>query len=1233
MTVRQSTPGRSGPSRLQKPASEQPGNSWRYLYQRLSEKEFQQLCGALLRLANPGVRCYPVGMSDGGKDAAVAGDGGAVIYQVKWTSKTERDPVAWLKHAVDGEWSNIERLVAEENATTYYLMTSVAGTSVPKTGTMDKLDREMEVFSKRLGIHMIPFWQADIDSMVDNAPDATKWSYANMLAGHDLIRYLIYGSQVEGRAAEMRTTLLKVMATQWNDDAKIKFSQVEMDHINIVDLYVDVAEEQESPPLNARALAPRHNVGSHGTVDYLSETDVPLTLIRGEPGQGKSTVTQYLCQVHRAAILPEEDVLRGRPPEHTARQPKLTFRVDLRDYATWLSGRDPYGEDDQSVKAQRRRGAAASVDGFLADYCAFYSGGRGVSVEQIQDVLDRYPVLIVFDGLDEVADRTARQTVVTEIDRLAHRLGAIGQRQFQIVVTTRPNATGLPEPSADIFESIRLQPFSPKLRQTYLRKWAAANGLEPRKRRLLARLFLGNAAEDHIAQLAVNPMQLTILLYLVNTLGEAIPTARTPLYTAYLQTLLSREIDNHQIAHDHIPYVQETTAYLGWRMHSGVETNSNAGRMNIKHIKRAMLVYLDEVEGPTELVDTLFSAVSDRFWALSSKAEETFEFSVQPVREYFAASFLAKYASAEGHAALKQDVLRELMDSAYWLNTARFYAGFADHNELAGLVYGLRDGLEAGLHPLQSRVTCWSLLADGIFSANRRVQRDAAQLLSDNLSVRLLARGNHDGVNFERLDANRGGDELATAFITAIEKNPAHALTIERAALLQRLGVERERASAWWSPRMQAALGTEDEATWLTIGAATGLVHLTATAADYLALSSTQARRAALAIGANPTFGKHQSTTLLRAVLDGQVTDVPAASTSEAGDLLRAVRPQHFMSLAKDSVDSPVFTIATGHYAETAADRRNRSSVFARLNRLDTRYQKVQRAATFRRGETGTTAPWQNTAREIAAIHEPCWLAAEIAVLGAATQNTRTGGNISQNGAAGGPAIDYGVFVHQVRAARSNTGWWSAQHDIYPDELSRRTWALALVAVADEAVVRTNLPALNRHLRELDADTFRTTADSSSRLGISGIGRRLSPAILADITDYSARTLALICHHTARLSDLDPLTPLPLASLIEMLDADSAQWPALRALTARMLAAPSAELLDGLRAAGPLSVVDVPTNTAGLDTPFTTAILNSPADFPIAWVVAAERWHSQSTKQRPMSSIAAQRSWVPELSN
>ncbi|MFB7949194.1 hypothetical protein ACFC6L_30260 [Kitasatospora phosalacinea] len=60
--------------------SEQTG---RYHYERLGEKPFQQLCNALLAHCFPDMRCYPVGHSDGGRDAVLPEDGKpATIFQV-----------------------------------------------------------------------------------------------------------------------------------------------------------------------------------------------------------------------------------------------------------------------------------------------------------------------------------------------------------------------------------------------------------------------------------------------------------------------------------------------------------------------------------------------------------------------------------------------------------------------------------------------------------------------------------------------------------------------------------------------------------------------------------------------------------------------------------------------------------------------------------------------------------------------------------------------------------------------------------------------------------------------------------------------------------------------------------------------------------------------------------------------------------------------------------------------
>ena len=183
------------------PATEQPGNSFRYLYWRLSEHEFQQLCSALLRLKYESVRCFPVGMADEGIDAIAAG---SIIFQVKWSSKLLQDPVAWLGKAIEGERSKIIRLVREKRISRYILMTSVAGTTTGLgTGSIQRLEKQLNKYSEEIGVPVECWWQSDIDAEVEAAPDSLKWSYQEMLAGMDAVRCFIHGSQVEGLAARM----------------------------------------------------------------------------------------------------------------------------------------------------------------------------------------------------------------------------------------------------------------------------------------------------------------------------------------------------------------------------------------------------------------------------------------------------------------------------------------------------------------------------------------------------------------------------------------------------------------------------------------------------------------------------------------------------------------------------------------------------------------------------------------------------------------------------------------------------------------------------------------------------------------------------------------------------------------------------------------------------------------------------------------------------------------------
>jgi hypothetical protein len=778
-------------SRTEKSATEQPGNSFRYLYWRLSDHEFQQLCGALLKHKYDPVRCFAVGMADRGTDALSHGD---IVYQVKWSSKLQRDPSTWLRAAIEEERDNIVRL-ADEGASRYILMTSVAGTTTANnTGSAQKLDAELHEYTREFGLPVQCWWQADIDAEVDMAPDAIKWSYQEMLAGSDAIRYLIEGSGVDTQAAAMRTTMLNLMARQWREDSRVKFSQLDLDRVDLIDLFVDVEASLVARPLNVteRFSADQNYEihGREGAASYLLKTTAPLTYLLGVPGQGKSTLSQYLCQAHRAAILPGDmyGEIDGYPI--TVSDPKMPIRIDLKDFASWLDGRNPFAEDDDHSRLpkKKRPGPGGSLEQFLALFCQIKSGGRRVTVEQIQSLLQRYPCLLVLDGLDEIAEPSLRRLAADQINALAMQMG--GQRnyrQFQLLVTSRPNAMGLPEPDPTIFQTLQLDALSPPLQKQFVEKWADVHSIGGADRTRLRRTFRNRSAFDHVAQLADNPMQLTILLHQMHRNGDAVPTARTELYTQYLDTLLSREVNKDQIPQGRVEVVTQSTSFLGWHIQSGVEVDPATERLSRKAIETALIFYLRDVDGPWAEVADLVRAATDRLWALSGKIQGTFEFVVQPVKEYFAARFLAQWAGLTLRQPIPQDqLLRELIDRPYWFNTARFYAGFASPNELAGLRYGLEDAVNSGAHPLQQRTAVWTLLNDGIFSKVAPVQRDVVKLLTDELSLRLIADGYGSDSNFAPLPANYGAKEYSEYLLRGIENDCARRSARSRATIVRR---------------------------------------------------------------------------------------------------------------------------------------------------------------------------------------------------------------------------------------------------------------------------------------------------------------------------------------------------------------------------------------------------------------------------------------------------------------
>ncbi|NKX92163.1 large ATP-binding protein [Sanguibacter hominis ATCC BAA-789] len=1053
-----------------------PESRHRYLYERLGDHDFQQLVSALLASQFSDYVPMALRQADGGRDGLRKVDASKVlIYQVKWSvSGKEKDPVTWLDQVVKNEEASLKRLAAQ-GVRYYTLVTNVGSTAKEDSGTFDRLAKKLQAYAKDFGYEqMTCIWREALNPWVDNAPTETKWAYAEMLAGWDLVRYLVAEQVGAGKDKSHRDLIRKVAAAQWEDDMRVKFSQSDVDREKVVDLFVDVtADRVHAAASKHRQVQPPTTVG--GAAAYLLRATAPFTLVRGAPGQGKSTLSQYLCQAHRASFIPESDRPDSLPELD---QPRFPIRLDLSDYALWLGGNDvwDHSEERRQRKAKARTGEQATIECFLADLLTHESGGIATGAKTVQDIFDRVPSLVVLDGLDEVGSATIRGRIVKEIDKFVGR-GKAYTNPPRVVVTTRPSAGELPEPSQDLFEIVTLNQLTGEQRDSYLRKWCTVRGIRGKDGRALRRSFKEKSREPYISELAGNPMQLTILLDLLHQQGAATPTQRTDLYDKYVELLLAREANKHPKAvRDHKEELLEIIPFLGWYLHAHTEESQINGRMSVGELKEAMRHFQRTYGNRESIVDQLFEGASDRLWALTSKVDGTYEFEVLSLREYFAARFLYHNAGEDNPDFDTTTVLRELMRRPYWLNTARFYGGNAKGNGIYPLTAGIEDELAHTTSPA-SYLAAWALLTDGVFLRRPREARKILTALCSDTGIRLLlsALDRRDIIALPELPDlpdQDGPDPTWVRLTTLVSKDPADSNNTQRVRALRELLNQRTQFSEWWYAQLTAAVGTPQQNAWLGIGAECEAGAGVAASFENIDLSNGAAELF-LSTGLVPTPGSALEAALLDAVLDGECPCVTSTRSMPA-QVAAALSPRDFLTSSK-----------TGFVGSDDRTKRRRTEAINQLRRAESPYTDIAKQRAFKAGQKGSTFPWAETASALHTHVGRRWLASEIAIIGAASPfppaYTKKPGS-SAFGSTGHPA----ELLARVTANSNNAQWWREQFGVLDDDLARAEWALALWCVASGPVVTELWSSVESVLNELPAPRRSTVLRAAEQIARYG---------------------------------------------------------------------------------------------------------------------------------------------------
>ena len=732
-----------------------------YLYENLGDERFQEFCNCLIAKEFPNSQSYPVGQPDGGRDSLVyfmnSNKKDFIIFQVKYVRNPNSvtDVHRWLTKIIEDEAPKVDKLIPR-GAKRFYLLTNVKGTAHLDAGSMDKVNTILE---KNISIPSICWWRDDLSSLFEKDP-IFKWSFPEILNGQDILNSILFNNINENK--ERQESVVKAyLADQYEIDNEVKFRQIDLQN-KLFDLFTDVPirvkklnaknkilkrtleyfEHQNHRLVNLDiGFADDYNTG--GAAGFLLhpkiQNEIERILLEGGPGQGKSTIAQYICQVHRARLLNRTYDLKLLP-ENLKKSPiRIPFKIDLRHIAAWVEKTNPYkGRVNEEYFTRIWKN---SLESFLVGHIVYHSQIDDFNSSDLIAIIKLSSILFVFDGFDEIANIEVREEVINFINKGINRISE-NSKSIQIVITSRPAAfsdsIGF---SVDDYPHFELTDITSSTIKDYVEKWVKASRLNSREASELKRLVNEKLELPHLRDLAKSPMQLAIFISLLRTRGESLPNKRTALYDSYIELFFNRESEKSTIIRDHRDLIIDIHQYVAWMLHSEAELFKNSGSIQVDELKGKLKEYLNNEGHKTDIADKLFHVMEERVCALVSRVQGTYEFEVQPLREYFCAKYLYNTSPYSPAGSEKTGTKAERFDAIarnfYWHNVVRFFAGCFDKGELPLLIQKLRELQDDSLlkYTNYPRLITSQILSDWVFTQYPLLLKDVVRIIVNGINI------------------------------------------------------------------------------------------------------------------------------------------------------------------------------------------------------------------------------------------------------------------------------------------------------------------------------------------------------------------------------------------------------------------------------------------------------------------------------------------------------------------
>ena len=672
-------------------------------------RSFEQFAQALVTgVMGPGTLVFGDG-PDGGREAEFTGRvpypggglnwDGYITMQAKFRQNPGVGDAEWLIAQLNGDVEMMRHRAIPEF---YIVVTNVrlsGMTGDKRKGGQQKLSKFFRASLKPLGVKEMHVWHEEkIASLLDGQPELLR-SYRAWLSPREVLGALY--DQLTSQIPKFGDAMFRMLQRDLREQRFAKLSQaghlddtpVPLDAV-FVDLPYGAATDRDDFPVLLDNLQMQGLLVSDlltfsaMKIDPVSRDLAGATglwsrfLVMGGPGQGKSTIGQFLAQIARLRLLetrdastltPETMVVMQQLKERlsgldlpTAGPPRYPLTIDLPTYADYLAKAGTTGDGISLLDFMARQiRDAASLD--------------RLDLAVLRRWLAEQPWLLVLDGLDEVPPSANRRDLIVQIERFWDEASA-ANADLAMIISTRPQGYN-DELNPRLYLKLEMSRLQPEQALAYAEKLAVAKVPSSERELVLSRMK--DASENPSTQLLmISPLQVAIMIQIA---GDGVPSAnRWELFDGYRNVIVKRELGKRGKASDtlrkHRSVIDLVLRRAGLLLHLEAEqvgaSESFLTPDRLRQIAHDVLIE-EEVEGealasgPDEIVEL----ATDRLVLLEQRVEGRIAFEVRSLQEYLAAAELMAGGDVE-----VSDRIQEIIGRNHWSHVFRIAAAktFAD---------------------------------------------------------------------------------------------------------------------------------------------------------------------------------------------------------------------------------------------------------------------------------------------------------------------------------------------------------------------------------------------------------------------------------------------------------------------------------------------------------------------------------------------------------------------------